>query len=146
MQRVMTKALGLFGIFWLLLNETVNIYFFWCLQGLKTDAIKAKQLDRSAFKGKLFSHQAFCKQVAKLHPGQAAVITNGRVSVLFFVFCFISVLFMGRETFFIPLLTINKMLGLQLWSILWPMLSIWRLDVYMSHYVYHGFIYGLIII
>ena len=92
MQRVMTKALSLFGVFWLLLNESLNIYFF-CLQGLKTDAIKAQLFDRNAFRGKLFSHQAFCKQVAKLHPGQAAVITNGRVGVLFFCvlfyFCFI---------------------------------------------------------
>ncbi|XP_020604845.1 UDP-glucose:glycoprotein glucosyltransferase 1-like isoform X2 [Orbicella faveolata] len=47
--------------------------------GLKAEAIKAKLIDSNAFKGKLFSHQAFCKRVVNLQPGQAAVITNGRV-------------------------------------------------------------------
>ena len=48
------------------------------------EAIKAKLGDENAFRAKLFSHQAFCKQVVNLQPGQAAVITNGRVSLLLF--------------------------------------------------------------
>jgi len=49
------------------------------ISGLKADAVKAKLTDENAFKGKLFSHQAFCTQVVNLHPGQPAVVTNGRV-------------------------------------------------------------------
>ncbi|KAJ7328106.1 UDP-glucose:glycoprotein glucosyltransferase 1 [Desmophyllum pertusum] len=47
--------------------------------GLKAEAIKAKLTDQKAFKGKLFSHQAFCTQVVNLRPGQPVVVTNGRV-------------------------------------------------------------------
>ncbi|KAL9964464.1 hypothetical protein ACROYT_G028110 [Oculina patagonica] len=47
--------------------------------GLKAEAIKAKLVDGNAFNGRLFSHQAFCRQVVNLQPGQAAVVTNGRV-------------------------------------------------------------------
>lgn len=49
------------------------------ISGLKAEAVKAKLIDEDSFKGKLFSHQAFCRQVVNLHPGQPAVITNGRV-------------------------------------------------------------------
>ncbi|XP_068732744.1 UDP-glucose:glycoprotein glucosyltransferase 1-like [Montipora capricornis] len=49
------------------------------IPGLKADAVKAKLSDQTSLKGKLFSHQLFCSQVVNLHPGQPAVITNGRV-------------------------------------------------------------------
>ena len=71
------------------------------------EAIKAKLGDENAFRAKLFSHQAFCKQVVNLQPGQAAVITNGRVSLLLFGG--------GRgEIFFLFLLTIKRELNQQI--------------------------------